>query len=67
MPKAKPKKESSPVVKSVPLPLEQADVDVLNAHQAKMGKESLVTPRQGRAALAIFRAGAVALGYPRPT
>jgi hypothetical protein len=56
-----------PEAKTVGVHMTTGDLRVLRAYRDQQGKETMVTPKEGPAALALFRAGARALGFTVPT
>lgn len=58
--------DDTPAAKTVGVPMQPGDLVCLRAYRNDQGKASLVTPKEGPAALAIYRAGLRALGYTVP-
>lgn len=56
-PTKKPAPDAPPEPKTVGVPMQTSDLVALEAYRASEGRRTMVTPKQGPAALAIFRAG----------
>ena len=54
--------ETLPDRKTVGVPMTRQDLEALGRYRNEKGRTELVTPKEGPAALAIFRAGLRALG-----
>ncbi len=61
MRKKKPASDTLPDRKTVGVPMTRADLEALAAYRVAEGLRAMVVPKEGPAALAIFRAGLRAL------
>jgi hypothetical protein len=65
--RTKPDPEAPPAAKTVGLFMQAGDLVALAVYRADQGRATMVTPKEGPAALAIYRAGLRALGYTVPS
>lgn len=63
MRKTKPETTGALVPKTVGVPMSVEDLVALGAYRDAEAKRTLVRPKEGPSAAAIFRAGVVALGF----